>query len=258
MDVVTATEGVPEEMTDPGPHGTRALPGTPGSASTPWSAYRALTRAYPRAWKLGLNLAFCRCFAVPSVARVLMSTGRITGDPLLRAKATGAALFQVLDEGPDSPASLRVLEHLRRVHAGLPVGDDAFVYVLGLFCVHPLRFMAAHGPRRPTAAEEESAHAFCTLLGRRMGIGPLPATYGEFAAAQDAYEERHFGRSPEGLALWAASRRVFRERLPGPFSAIGPLLAEALMGTAAPALGIPARPRTSAVAWRLLRRYLDR
>lgn len=245
-------EGARKEMTGSAPLRARAS----GEAS--WSAYQALTRAYPRTWKLGLNLAFYRCFAVPSIARVLTSTGRITGEPLVRAKATGAALFQVLDEGPDSETSLRVLEGLRRVHDGLPVDEDAFVYVLGLFCVHPLRFMAAYGPRRPTAAEEESAHAFHLLLGRRLGIGTVPGSYREFADAQDAYEERHFRESPEGLALWAASRRVFAERLPGPFSGIGPLLAEALMGTAAPALGIPDRPRTRAVAGRLLRRYLDR
>ncbi|WP_326578726.1 DUF2236 domain-containing protein [Actinacidiphila glaucinigra] len=239
-------------MTDSGPRGTR------GAEEAPWSTYQALTRACPRAWKLGLNLAFYRCFAVPSIARVLMSTGRITGEPLARAKATGAALFQVLEQGPDSETSLRVLDRLRRVHDGLPVDNDAYVYVLGLFCVHPLRFIAAYGPRRPTAAEEESAHAFYSLLAHRLGVEPVPATYGELADAQDAYEERFFRQTPEGLALWAASRQVFEERLPRPLSGLGPLLAEAFMGTAAPALGIPDRPRTRAVTGRLLRRYLSR
>ncbi|MET9877690.1 hypothetical protein ABZZ36_24090 [Actinacidiphila glaucinigra] len=121
-----------------------------------------------------------------------------------------------------------------------------------------LRFIAAYGPRRPTAAEEESAHTFYSLLAHRLRVEPVPATYGELADAQDAYEERFFRRTPEGLALWAASRQVFRERLPRPFSGLGPLLAEALMGTAAPALGIPDRPRTRAVTGRLLRRYLSR
>ncbi|WUD77046.1 DUF2236 domain-containing protein [Streptomyces sp. NBC_00510] len=239
-------------MRDSGPHSTQAA----GEAA--WSEYQALTRAFPRAWKLGLNLAFYRCFAVPSIACVLMSTGRITGQPMVRAKATGAALFQLIEEGPDGEVSAQVLERLRRVHRELPVDKDAFVYVLGLFCVHPLRFMAAYGPRRPTAAEEESAHAFYTLVGHRLGIRPIPATYRELADAQDAYEQRFFRETPDGLALWAASRQIFAERLPGPFSGIGPLLAEALMGTAGPALSIPDRPRTTALAGRLLRRYLGR
>ncbi|MFD5391339.1 hypothetical protein ACFWMG_41775 [Streptomyces sp. NPDC127074] len=44
--------------------------------------------------KMGLNLGFCRTFAVPEIARVLTATGRMTRHTRVRAKATGELMYR--------------------------------------------------------------------------------------------------------------------------------------------------------------------
>ncbi|MER6915892.1 oxygenase MpaB family protein [Streptomyces sp. NPDC000594] len=245
-------------MTVPNPSTPRpAEPAAPGEGS--WNAYRELVRSHPTALRFGLNLAFYRCFAVPEIATVLARSGGITGDPLARAKATGRPLFRVLESGFDDPGAEESLDRLRRVHHGLPVGDDAFVYVLGLFCVHPLRFLDRYGPRPATEAEREAAHTFYTALGRRIGITAPPAGHRALAAFTDAYEQRSFRPTPEGRALWRSARTVFARRLPAPVAGLGPLVAECLMDPSMGALGIPRRPAPLRwVTTTALRRHLAR
>ncbi|GLF96418.1 oxygenase MpaB family protein [Streptomyces yaizuensis] len=229
------------------------------SAERPWTAYRDLVHTHPRTLRFGLNLAFYRCFAIPGIAAVLARSGAIAGDPLARAKATGLPLFRILATGFDDPGARESVERLRRVHHGLPVGDDAFVYVLGLFCVHPLRFLDRCGPRPATAAERDAAHTFYAALGDRLGVTGVPGSHDGLAAFTDAYEERFFRSTPEGRALWRSARSVFARRLPPPVAGLGPFVAECLMDPAMGALGIPRRPaplRRATTA--LLRRHLAR
>ncbi|WDN55364.1 DUF2236 domain-containing protein [Streptomyces clavuligerus] len=191
---------------------------------------------------MGLNLAFYRCFAVPGIAAVLAGTGRMGSEPMARAKATGLPLFLLLDQGFDTPEARESLARLRAVHRGLPVGDDAFVYVLGLFCVHPLRFLDRCGPRPVTPAERDAAHAFYTALGHRMGLTGLPTGYQPLADFTDGYEARTFRPTPEGRALWRSARSVFAARLPRPVAGLGPLVAGCLMDPSPRASGLPRRP----------------
>ncbi|MBU3870197.1 hypothetical protein KN815_40980 [Streptomyces sp. 4503] len=44
--------------------------------------------------KMGLNLGFCRTFAVPEIARVLTATGRMTRHTRVRAKPTGELMYR--------------------------------------------------------------------------------------------------------------------------------------------------------------------
>ncbi|MFI2212922.1 oxygenase MpaB family protein [Streptomyces sp. NPDC020141] len=228
-------------------------------AEPDWAAYQRLARTSPKALKTGLNLAFYRCFAVPGIATALAASGGILRQPLTRAKATGLPLFQLLESGFDSPEARLAVRRLRAAHHGLPADDDAFVYVLGLFCVHPLRFMALYGPRPPTAAERAASHAFHAELGRRLGLTGVPADHDRLAEFVDAYEARSFRPTPEGRALWRSARSVFEQRLPGPLAPLGPLIAECLMDPSMRILGIGRRPAPlRALARAVVRRALAR
>ncbi|MFC5720657.1 oxygenase MpaB family protein [Streptomyces gamaensis] len=199
----------------------RALPspGDPAHEHEAHARYRALTHG-PLASDLllGLNLGFYRTFAVPSIARALAATGKMTEHPKERAKATGALMYALFDHGLDSPEGTRVITTLKTLHAGLPVGDEEFVYVLAAFCVTPLRWLDAHGARAATPAEKTAAHTFYRGLARRMDLSGVPGSYTEFAAWMDAYEERAFAPTPEGKALMAATANILTKRFPRPLA----------------------------------------
>ncbi|MFI0773733.1 oxygenase MpaB family protein [Streptomyces sp. NPDC021212] len=139
--------------------------------------------------KMGLNLGFCRTFAVPEIARV--------------------ALFEY---GLDSEQGAETIAALDRLHAPFAIGDDAFRYVLACFDLAPMRWCAAHAWRAPTDAERTASHTLHLGLADRMGIPEVPATWREFETGMRAYERAHFAVTPEGRALRARAWRGRRAR----------------------------------------------
>ncbi|MCD9145991.1 oxygenase MpaB family protein [Streptomyces albireticuli] len=186
------------------------------------AVYRAMARGeLGNDLRLGLNLGFYRTFAVPGIARVLAGTGKMTTRPKARAKATGALIYTLIDHGPHHPAGARAVTTLNHLHAGLPAGDDEFVYVLAAFCVAPIHWIDAHGRRPTTPQEKTSAHAFYADLGQRMNLPPIPGSFDDLEAWMDAYEQRHFAVTPEGRALMRATRNLLTDRFP---RALAPLV----------------------------------
>jgi len=53
--------------------------------------------------RLGLQVAFYRTYAVPSIARLLLETGEITGKPLKRGYDTGIIMYELIYHGFDHP-----------------------------------------------------------------------------------------------------------------------------------------------------------
>ncbi|GAA2657004.1 oxygenase MpaB family protein [Streptomyces vastus] len=189
---------------------------TPASRSEhPHAAYQRLALAdCPKDLKLGLNLGFYRVFGIPSIARVLAGTGKLTSQPAVRAKATGTLMYTLIEHGLEDPAGRDAVARLNRLHERLPVGNDEFVYVLGAFCVTPMRWIDHHGIRRTTAREKISAHAFYFDLAERMGIKAVPASYLELARWMDDFERHHMAPSPEGRTLMEATRNLLSDRFP--------------------------------------------
>ncbi|MGO4424383.1 DUF2236 domain-containing protein, partial [Streptomyces sp. MCAF7] len=104
--------------------------------------YRRLALVdFPEDLRLGLNLAFYRTFAVPTIAKVLVGTGKMTRNPRVRAKATGELMYTLIEHGLDSSAGREAVVTLNQLHSGLPVGEEEFVYVLAAFCVAPVRWI---------------------------------------------------------------------------------------------------------------------
>lgn len=179
------------------------------------SVYRRLALVdFPADLRLGLNLGFYRTFAVPRIARVLTGTGKMTGRPTARAKATGEVMYTLIEHGFDHPAGRETVALLNRLHAHLPVGDEEFVYVLAAFCIAPLRWVDAHGWRATTCAEKEAAYVFYAGLAHRMSIKGVPDSFGALASWMDDFEERHFAVTADGRALMDATRGLLTDRFP--------------------------------------------
>ncbi|MFC9428353.1 oxygenase MpaB family protein [Streptomyces sp. NPDC056987] len=198
--------------------------------------------------KLGLTLGFVRTFGIPGIAEVLAGTGRMTGDPRTRTKATGAAMFTLIGRGVESPEGRRVVEGLRRIHDRPDITPDHMRYVLACFTVCPLRFIDDHGHRAVTAEERDAAYAFHVSLSDALGLpedesesgsedvgestggNPAGAGLGGVERWMRAYESRHFAPSPEGGALWAAaSKGLLGRRLPRPLAGLAPAVAASLL-----------------------------
>ncbi|WP_328769393.1 oxygenase MpaB family protein [Streptomyces sp. NBC_00286] len=146
--------------------------------------------------------------------------------------------------GQDDPAGRDAVARLNRLHDRLPVGNDEFVYVLGAFCVTPMRWIDHHGIRRTTGREKISAHAFYFDLAERMGIKAVPASYTELARWMDDFEHHHMAPSPEGRTLMEATRNLLSDRFPPMAAPVVQAAASALLDDPLrQSVGIPAPPR---------------
>ncbi|MFD7663721.1 oxygenase MpaB family protein [Streptomyces sp. NPDC059788] len=170
----------------------------------------------------GLNIGFYRTFAVPEIAGLLASTGKMTGRAEVRAKTTGLMMHQLFAAGLDSPRGAETIVALNRVHSRWQIGDDAFRYVLSCFDVAPMRWCDRYAWRATTGAEKAASHAFYLGLADRMGIREVPATWDAFADWTDRYEQRQFAATPASAELWAATRGMLIRRFFPP--ALGPVV----------------------------------
>ncbi|MEU5109552.1 MULTISPECIES: oxygenase MpaB family protein [unclassified Streptomyces] len=193
-------------------------------------AYRRLALVdFPEDLRLGLNLGFYRTFAVPTIAKVLVGTGKMTRNPRARAKATGELMYTLIEHGLDSSAGREAVVALNRLHSGLPVGEEEFVYVLAAFCVAPVRWIDRRGWRATTTDEKNAAYGFYAGLAERMHINLLPRSYSELASWMDTFEEQHFAVTGEGQALMDATRCLLAARFPSPVAPLVRLGADTLL-----------------------------
>ncbi|WP_371496768.1 DUF2236 domain-containing protein [Kitasatospora sp. NBC_00374] len=199
----------------------------PAGARDPYA--QLVLETMPEESRVGLTLGFVRTFAVPEIAAVLHGTGRMTGEPKARAKATGAAMFALIGHGPDSAQGRRVVAELRRVHDRPGITAELMHYVLACFTVCPLRFVDAHGPRAVTAAEREAAYTFHRELADALALDPPDGELPGLEAWMSEFERRSFAPSEPGRALWEATGGLLASRLPGPLARLAPAVAASLL-----------------------------
>ncbi|MEH6373956.1 oxygenase MpaB family protein [Streptomyces sp. KLMMK] len=185
------------------------------------SVYRSLAfHDFSEDLALGLNIGFYRTFAVPEIAQVLVSTGKMAKRTELRAKATGQMMYLLFRDGLDGARGAETVAALNRIHARWRISNDAFLYVLACFDIAPMRWCDTYAWRPTTEEEKEASHTFYRALADRMGIRDVPPAWGEFAAWMDQFEQARFTATSDAAELWAATRDLLTNRFPsllGPF-----------------------------------------
>lgn len=154
-----------------------------------------ITGAHEFPWDLNQSLSFAlfRTYAVPSIGRLLASTGEFTERVQKRYDDTGLILDAIIEHGFGSPQGRAAIRRMNRMHGAYSISNDDFRYVLCTFVVVPIRWIARFGWRDLTETERVASANYYRELGRHMGIKGIPATHQEFAELMDAYEAEHFG-----------------------------------------------------------------
>jgi ER-bound oxygenase mpaB/B'/Rubber oxygenase, catalytic domain len=182
--------------------------------------HMVLREFWPEA-RVGLNLAFYRTYAVPSIAGLLLATGELTGRPVKRAYDTGLIMYELIAGGIDDPRGRRVLAALNRMHRAHDIGDAEYRYVLGTLVFIPSRWIDRYGPRRLYPQEREATFQFYRRVGAAMHIEGIPASREAFEAEFDEYERVHFAFDPAARTLIASTRDLMVQRLPASLRRFG-------------------------------------
>jgi hypothetical protein len=163
----------------------------------PWDTTRAL------------EVALFRTFAVPSIARLLDSSGEFHRAPQKRYDDTDLIISTMLEDGYDSRRGRVALRRMNQIHRRFPIHNDDYLYVLSTFIFEPIRWNERFGWRR-MVEQERLANFFCWRdIGTRMNIRDIPETYAHFEAFNQQYERENFSSSEATRRVGEAARDMF-------------------------------------------------
>ena len=168
-----------------------------------------------------LELALFRTFGVPSIARLLDSTGEFARASQKRYDDTDLIISTILEDGYDSEAGKRALRQMNRIHSRFEISNDDFVYVLSTFVLEPIRWNARFGWRPMMEAERLASFHCWREIGRRMNIKAIPEEYAELERFNEAYERKHFATGGAAPAPTASHRAAAQALLPARLRARG-------------------------------------
>jgi hypothetical protein len=191
-----------------------------------------------------LELALFRTFAVPSIAELLDRTGEFARSAQKRYDDTDLILSTIVEEGYDSEAGTRALQHMNRIHRRFEIANEDFLYVLSSFVFEPIRWNARFGWRALIETEKLATFEYWREIGRRMAITDIPASFEELERYNDDYEHEHFRRTEASERVGRATREMFLAWFPGLPRRFGSQAIYALMDEPLlEAFGFPRPPR---------------
>jgi hypothetical protein len=191
-----------------------------------------------------LEFALFRTFAVPSVAKLLDSTGEFARRAQKRYDDTDLILSTIVEHGYESPVGRIAVRRMNQIHGRFQITNDDFLYVLSSFVYEPIRWNARFGWRRLVETERLATFHFWRAVGHLMAIREIPEEYEELERFNVEYERRHFRRTDEAERVGQATRDMFLSWFPGLPKRLGAPAIYALMDDRLlDAFGFPRPPR---------------
>ena len=161
-------------------------------------------------------LALFRTFGVPSIARLLDSTGEFARASQKRYDDTDLIISTILEDGYDSETGTRALRQMNRIHGRFEISNDDFVYVLSTFVLEPIRWNARYGWRPMVEAERLASFHCWREIGRRMNVKAIPEEYAELERFKERYEREHFATGAAARRLGVHGQELYAAWFPRP------------------------------------------
>lgn len=161
-----------------------------------------------------LELALFRTFAVPTISKLLASTGEFLERAQKRYDDTDLLLSELIEHGYDSARGRAAMRRMNEIHARFQISNDDFLYVLSTFVFEPIRWNQRFG-WRPLCANERLAYfEMWHQIGRRMNLKDIPPSLGAFSRWSEDYERAHFVFSEDNRRVGDAVRALFQSWFP--------------------------------------------
>ena len=92
-----------------------------------------------------LSFALFRTYAVPSIGKLLFSTGEFTDKVQKRYDDTSLILDAILEHGLSSTEGRKSVRRMNQMHGSYDISNDDMLYVLATFVVTPVRWLDEYG-----------------------------------------------------------------------------------------------------------------
>ncbi|MEO1094015.1 MAG: oxygenase MpaB family protein [Cyanobacteria bacterium J06638_28] len=211
---------------------------------------------YDFPWEINraLELAVLRTFCVPRISQLLHNTGEFVHRPQKRYDDTSLILGNIMKWGYDSPRGEAAIAQMNRIHQRYAIHNQDFLYVLSVLIYEPVRWNQRFGWRPFTSVEKQALFNFWRVVGERMAIEDIPATYKAFQAFNQAYEAEHFCYHPSNQVIGNAVVNLMQSWFPAIMTPLIPWGVKAVVDEPMrQALGWSQPPQilTQAICWSL-------
>jgi len=121
-----------------------------------------------------LEFALFRTYCVPSISKLLDTTGEFVACPQKRYDDTDIIVSELMEWGYESDRGRRALRRMNRIHRRFDISNEDYLYVLSTFVYEPIRWNERYGWRPMCEQERLGFFHFWREVGRRMGIKGHP------------------------------------------------------------------------------------
>jgi hypothetical protein len=157
----------------------------------------------------GVEFAFFRTFAVPSISALLDQTGEFVNHAQKRSDDTALLLAEMVEHGYDSERGRAALRRMNQMHGRFQISNEDFLYVMSTFVFESIRWVERFGWRPMTEHEKLAAFYYWREIGRRMNIKSLPTDIHEFERFNREYERTYFRYTDANRRVGIATRDLF-------------------------------------------------
>jgi hypothetical protein len=192
-------------------------------------AYIDACLEFPFDTMLSLQLAFFRTYAVPSIGRLLDSTGEFTRRAQRRYDDTELLIAEFVESGYDSPRGRSAIRQMNRIHGLHPIANEDYLYVLSTMVLEPFRWNERFGWRPLIEAERLATFHLWRRVGGMMGIRDIPETLAGLDAFNRRFEQERFRYTDEARRVGSATRDLFLSWFPWLPKRIGARAVHALL-----------------------------
>ena len=154
--------------------------------------YLLACHCFPYDVERSLEFGFFRTFAVPSISRILASTGEFRKRTQKRYDDTELIMYEIIENGHSSERAAKAFSRMNGMHGAFNISNDDFLYVLSTFIFIPIFWLEKFAWRKPTRKEKRAIFYFFREVGKKMNIKNIPEDYREFKAFHIKYEKENF------------------------------------------------------------------
>lgn len=183
----------------------------------------------PFLYRLGLEFALFRTYAVPTISRLLADTGKLSANPNLRYDVTDLLLREATER--DGPRRTKAIQRINAIHAqyGSRISNEDLLFTLCAFIVEPLRWISRFGTRPPLQQEWVASYAQWREIGREMGVKDIPSSLSAVLTFYDTYAEQNMRYDDSSRSIAESTIGLLVSQCPSPLvplakSAINALL----------------------------------
>lgn len=185
----------------------------------------------PLIFRLSLEFALFRTYAIPSISALLDRTKRFKTNCGKRYDDTDLLIREILENPWGSERSNISIRRINAIHGQFQqsIRMDDMRYVLSVFVLEPIRWAKRCEWRELTETESDALFAIWTHIGHRMGITDIPSTLDEFDKWNKAFEQRNMVYAESNIAISEPTIELFLCILPWFMRSFGRQVALCLM-----------------------------